>query len=128
MQQKLFEESLESAIKTDIAALGGAKVVGCRLWPEMDDRPDAAAIKLANCLNVDRKEKLDPKQVLWIKREAKKVGSFATVFYEMDDIGMSRPTPIEPEDEKAKLQREFITATQHMDQIMKRMERIQGVG
>lgn len=123
-QQALFHEDVYEALRVDVSAIGGAKRVGSMLWPEKT--ADKAGEHLNNCLNTARPEKLDPEQVILIKREAKKVGSFAAVFFECGEVGLSHPTPIEPEDEHAILQREFITATKHMDTIMKRFERLQG--
>lgn len=119
-QERLFHEDIYEALRTDILALGGFKKVGSMLWPEK--LADKAGENLNNCLNRTRPEKLDAEQILLIKREAKKVGSFAALLFEMDDIGMSHPTPIEPEDEYAKLQREFIHAQEEMGRMLKRME------
>lgn len=119
-QEALFHEDIYEALRTDILALGGFKKVGAMLWPEKT--ADKAGENLNNCLNRTRPEKLDGEQVLLIKRSAKQVGSFATVMFEMDDIGMTRPTPIEPEDEMAALQRQFIESQKSMSLMLKRME------
>lgn len=121
-QTELFHEDIYSALRTDVSAVGGMKKVGCMLWPAL--QPHKAQEKLAQCLNRERAEKLDLEQVLFIKAQAKKVGSFAAVFFECDEVGMSRPTPIEPEDEYAKLQRQFIESQKGMQQIAERMEHL----
>lgn len=121
-QVKLFHEDLWEALKTDVQALGGAKKVGHMFWPE---KPvDKAGEHLNNCLNVTRNEKLDGEQILLIIREAKKVGSFATMHFQCQEAGFSEPLPIEPEDERARLQREYIEATKAMGRIAERMERL----
>lgn len=122
-QQSLFYEDIFEALRTDVMALGGAKKVGAMLWPEKT--ADKAGELLNNCLNRDRAEKLDLEQTLLIKRAAKSVGSYATLFFECDDAGFTRPHPVEPEDEAAKLQREFIEAAKRMEQMTARIERLQ---
>lgn len=123
-QQSLFFEDIYEALRTDIMALGGPKNVGHMLWP---DKPaDKAGELLNNCLNRTRNEKLDPEQVQFIKREARKRGSFATAYFCCDDAGFARPQPLEPEDEAAKLQRKFIAATAEMRELMVKLERLQG--
>lgn len=123
-QQPLFHEDIFEALKTDVQAIGGSKKVGHMLWPVKS--PEKAAEHLNNCLSVIRSEKLDGEQILFIKREAKKVGSFATIFFECEDVGMTKPAPIEPQDERAALQTKFIEATKHLDTLYKRLERLQG--
>lgn len=58
-----------SAIRLAIEALGGAKSVGSRLWPDND--PERACIKLNNCLEPGRAERLKPQQVFLILRWAR---------------------------------------------------------
>lgn len=118
-QHRLFHEDIYEALKTDVQACGGAKKVGSALFPEK--AADKAGELLNNCLNSDRPEKLSVEQVILLKKIAKQHGSFATVFFECDEIGLSHPTPIEPEDEKARLQREFIASVQMLEKIRGRM-------
>lgn len=122
-QIALFHEDIYSALATDVAASGGPKKIGAMLWPELS--PDKAGERLNACLNRDRREVLNPEQVQLIKRVAKEHGSYAAVFQESDATGFSRPTPIEPEDEKAMLQRQFIESQKLMSALLVRMEQIQ---
>lgn len=67
-----FYEGAEDALKAAVQALGGAKSVGMRLWP---DKPmEDARTLLLNCINPERKEKFDYSQLIWIFREAKRIG------------------------------------------------------
>lgn len=120
-QNELFHEDIYEALRTDILALGGTKKVGLLLWPEKKLK---AGDHLNNCLNSTRNEKLDAEQILLIKSEAKKAGSFATVFFECDEIGMTRPSPIEPEDQKAALQREFISTVEGLNTLAGKLEKL----
>jgi hypothetical protein len=122
-QEALFIEDELEALKVDIARLGGMKVVGASLYP--DKTPPAAGEYLGACLNADRREKLDYSQIIWIKSEARKVGSFAAHRYESQVCGFAEPIPIEPEDEAAKLQRQFNESVKLQQQILHQMQRIQ---
>lgn len=67
-----FYESPEAALKACVEALGGAKKVGCKLFP--DKAVDNARDYLLACLNDGRAEKLGYSQILFIFREAKQAG------------------------------------------------------
>lgn len=69
-----FYEGIEDALRGCVQALGGAKKVAGVLWP---DKPvEEARTLLLNCLNPQRKEKLDYTQLMWMFREAKRVGFY----------------------------------------------------
>lgn len=121
MQDSLFYESFMDALGASVQALGGAKSVGCRLWPEKT--PQAAHTLLLSCLNDARPEKLSPEQVLWLLAEGRKVGCHAGMNYLARETGYADPQPIEPEDERALLQRQFIEAQKAMLALAGRMER-----
>lgn len=122
-QQSLIRDSILEALRDDIDALGGEKLVGLKLWP--DKRcPIKAGKHLGNCLTEDRAERLTPEQVSFIIREARKVDSFCTIAFICDDASMTRPTPVDPEDQRARLQREFIAAVGHLDQIKGQLGRL----
>jgi hypothetical protein len=123
-QDSLFCESINEALKEAVKALGGAKKVGQQLKPER--LADDAGRWLSDCLNADRREKLDPEQVLWILRESRKVGCHTAMHFICDDAGYTKAAPLEPEDEKARLQREFIEATKQQTRNVERMEQLFG--
>lgn len=120
-QPALFHESLHDALRDCVRALGEAKAVGHAMRPEksMDD----ARTWLLNCLNPERPEKFDPEQILWLLREARKVGCHAAMAYIARECGYADPQPIEPEDERAALQREFIETGKALKSLLARMER-----
>lgn len=119
-QIPLFFDTYEAAIRAAVDALGGLKVVGSMLWPARE--PDAAARNLAAALDPDKREKLDLSELRLIRREARKRGVHVLAAYEARDAGYADPQPIEPEDERAKLQREYIEAARAMQAIHARME------
>lgn len=121
-QLNLIHEDIYEAIRTAVQALGGAKKVGSTLWP--DKSPDKAGELLNNCLNITRNEKLDPEQLLFLSREARKIGIHSIADYFASDCGYQF-TPIEPKDEMAELQRQYIEAAKSIHALTSRMEKIQ---
>jgi hypothetical protein len=121
-QNPLFFEDIYEALRADVNACGGNKVVGLALWPKLSAQE--AQVRMSNCLNRTRNEKFDVEEVLFIKRLARQKGSFITIAYEMQDVNMTMPQPIEPEDEKARLQREFISAVGVIKQIETRLAKL----
>lgn len=119
-QQSLFHETLTEALQDCIRALGGAKAVGHAMRPEKSI--DDARRWLLDTLNPDRAEKLAPDQVLWILKESRKVGCHAAMAYIARECGYADPQPIEPEDERATLQREYIAAVKTLSAIQTRLE------
>ncbi len=121
-QAALFHEDIYSAYRTDVQASGGFKIIGHKLRPTL--KPDKAGEWLSQCLTADRPEKLSLEDQLFIKREARKCSSFAALTFEMQELCMSMPQPIEPEDERARLQREFISAVGQLKQIESQLGRL----
>lgn len=118
-QQKLFYDDWYDAANTLVMALGGKKVVGHMLWPEK--MVDASARLLTHCLDRDRNEKLDPEQIGFLRRKGREINCHALVYYEAQDANY-KFEPIEPEDEKARLQREFIHSVNTLDNIKRQLE------
>ena len=112
--------SLNSVLDEVVKALGGAKQVGPLLWPERV--PEDAQRKLLDCLNEDRPMHLKPEQVLFILRMARAKGVHAGFEYMAASLGYAPPVPVEPRDEVAELQRQFVAATQAMAALAARME------
>ena len=113
-----FNDALVAAVK----ALGGSKVVGALLWPEK--APDAAQRLLLDCLNDDRPAHLTPDHVRLILRLARQRGHHDAVAWLLADLGYAPPQPVEPRDEVAELQRQFIEASRAMQQLSGRIERL----
>lgn len=113
-------ETMNDALIECIKACGGSKQVGPLLWPEK--APDHAQRALLDALNEDRPAKLNPEQVLHVMRLARAKGCHAGMQFMADALGYAPPTPIEPKDEAAELQRQFI---ERSAELMKMAERIQ---
>lgn len=122
MQEELFHEDLNAALGFVISALGGNKKVGCELWPSLS--ADQAGKKLSTCLNAEHAQHIKPDELLWILRAAKTAGIHSAMAYIASECGYAAPQPIEPMDEAAQLQKEFIQAVQTQERILHRFERL----
>jgi hypothetical protein len=120
-QPALFHESINDALRELVAALGGMKQVGTRMRPELP--ADHAGRWLSDCLNPDRREHLTPEHIMWLLAEGRKANAHAAMDYITTGCGYSAPQPVEPEDERAKLQREYIEAAKTMSRLAERIER-----
>lgn len=121
-QIPLFYDSYEDAIRDCVTALGGNKAVGNMLWPALP--ADEAGRKLAHCLNSEKREKLDLGELRLIRRAARQAGVHILAHYEARDAGYTEPQPLNPEDEAAQLQREFIASVKALEQLQARMARV----
>lgn len=119
-QGRLWYETPEDALQSLVDALGGYKRVAADLWPAL---PAAeAGRRLADCLNPARAHKLELREVLWLLKRGREAGCHVAIAYINETCGYAEPEPVNPEDEHAKLQREFISAVAHLQTIQKRMD------
>lgn len=118
----MLPESLNDAYVEAVKALGGSKAVGHALWPPKGI--EAAQRHLLACLNPDRNEKLSPEEALQLERMARARGCHVVADYRARELGYAPPVPIEPEDERAKLEREFVEAVKQMQRMSDRLERL----
>ncbi len=123
-QQSLIIDTPAEALREVIRALGGTKSVAPTLWPELS--VECAHRRLLDCLNDDRRDKLSFEQVLLLLRLARQHNCHAAMTYICRECGYSDPLPIEPADERAQLERDFIAAVGAQKAILARMERIAG--
>ncbi len=113
-------DGINGALIECVRACGGSKQVGPLLWPEKT--PDAAQRLILACLNEDRAERLSPEHLAFVFKLAKSKGHHDGLHALCDLLGYTRPTPIEPRDEAAELQKQFIAATHAMQELSRRME------
>jgi hypothetical protein len=122
MQMSLINETITDAVQELVKAAGGAKVVGQMLYPEL--AADHAGNKLRACLDDERREKFSPQQIVFLLRLGRQVGCHALMIFMAREAGYSDPVPVDPENEIARLQREFVEATKSLHHMASRIEAI----
>lgn len=121
-QQPLFCDDIYEALRTIGQAYGGSKKMGGYLWP---DKPlDKAAQLWTDCLNRSRPEKLDPEQVVAVFKIGRQISCHAGMAFLADHCSY-KYEPVEPEDEKAALQRQFIKAVAELKAIDSKLEKFE---
>jgi len=118
MQPKLFHETLNDALVELVGALGGAKKVGAAIRPEKT--VDEAARWVRDCLNADRRERFEPEHVLWLMREGRKANCHAAMDFIADSAGYECK-PVDPVEEAANLQRQFIESVKVQRRMLDRL-------
>lgn len=126
-QGELFYETLTDALRATVDALGGPKVVGVMLWPEMG--LDEARRRLLDCLNPDRQHRLDPDRLLRLMKLSREKGVHIAIAWILAELGYATPQPIEPEDQQAELIRQFNRAAETVSAMGERILRlgVQGI-
>lgn len=123
-QEALFHERIEEALDEVIKACGGRKRFAAEMWP---DKPARDAHNLLDaCLNPERRERLSPAQVIYVMQRGRAKGCHAVMRYVARECGYEEPKAIEPEDQRAKLQREFIEAQRRMEVMLADMKTLPG--
>ena len=119
-QIPLFVEDYYEAIRATVQALGGFKRIGSEMKPDL--AVDAAGRWLADCCNAEKREKLSPTELAYLRRRARQAGVHILAAFEMRDAGYADPQPLEPEDERAALQREFVQQTKALERMLSRLQ------
>lgn len=123
VQQELLDhECPEDALSADVQALGGPYTVGVKLRPELDKK--AARNWLLNALNPDHNQNMTQSQIRLLVSLARERGSYHYIHFWEKDNNMSKSVPIEPEDEKVKLQKEFIRTGKDMMRMWDQFQKL----
>ncbi|HRC61608.1 MAG TPA: hypothetical protein PLX85_00105 [Dehalococcoidia bacterium] len=122
MQAVLFHDSIADAIGTAIAAIGGPKKAGGALWPA--DPVARSEARVRSCLNAERAEKFSPDEVMQLARLARAAGDHSIMNYLAAELGYEI-RPLDPQDQMAALQQQYIDAARSIRSIAERIERIQ---
>lgn len=121
-QQALFFERIEEALDAVIRAAGGRKKMAAELWP---DKPVRDAHNLLDaCLNPERRERLTPSQLQFIARRGRECGCHAVMQYLARECGYAEPVPLDPQDERAALERRLIESVGELRHIEARLARL----
>lgn len=123
-QESLFIEDINEAIRNTVTALKGPKVVGGLLWPTIN--PDTAATRMRDCMNPKEREKLGPEELLFLAKLGREKGCHILISFLCGEAGYSVPVPVDPEDERAALQRQVIEAAGQFKALVSRLERVTG--
>lgn len=118
-QLNLVHEDVYDLLKSLVNSLGGPKLVGSRLYPQKD--VDAARRYLLDCLNPERDHDLGVEGFLTLLRWAREKGIHFAINWVCDDLGYGNPPPMDPEDQRAELQRQFIACTERMEQLARKL-------
>ncbi|WP_372826513.1 hypothetical protein [Polaromonas sp.] len=113
-------DKVEDALKAAVMAMGGFKAVGRLMRPDFDN----AAEWLRKCLSDDRRERLDPSQVMWILREAKQQGFHAAMDFIAGDVGY-KAAPVDAEAQIQSLQETIAAGLLQLNQQMARVAHLQ---
>ena len=121
-QQALFYERIEEALAAVINECGGRKRFASDIWPNKPQR-DAHNL-LDACLNPERREKFAPHDLMYILKRGREAHCHIAMHFMCEEMGYSKAVPINPEDEKAKLQRQIVEAAQTLKTSLDRLERL----
>lgn len=119
-----FFECPEDALRSAVQALGGAKLVGAKLWPDLS--PDQAARKLLDSLNTARAERLQFSQVMCVLRWAHEAGYHGAALWMCGEIGYEA-RPIKREDEVERVAAIVEASTKTLAAAVATLERLNRV-
>jgi hypothetical protein len=104
IQEPLFVESLEEALRDAVNALKGPKAVGVMLWPSM--KADLAGRRVNQCLDPERDEKFDLSEILLIVKAARALNKHTVMAFLARELDYEF-SPIDPETVETKERREL---------------------
>lgn len=125
-QLELQSRSFELAFEADIHTAGGWHVVAKRLFPgKFADSPRNAINHLRNCVNPNHAQKLDDEDRMLIWQLVRDKGTVpVSIVFICDELNLSTPALINPEDEKAALQRQVMQSVATFESLVSRLEKI----
>lgn len=119
-QQLRMNDNEFDAIGDDIKALGGPKVAAGIFFPEKT--PDQGAATLRAWAIEGRPERPNPAQVFLLIERARQVAGYSELARYMEQRLNCRIEFMSPDDERARLQREYVAAVQALQSLTRRME------
>lgn len=125
LQEQLWHESIEDALRAIVEATGGPKAVGSDMWPTK--RIADAARHLNHCLDQERPEKLSLNELMYLAKRGREQGVHTLLHFLSVELNYQPPQPIEPDDERVRLQREFQASVRNQQQMLERLERLAGL-
>jgi hypothetical protein len=122
MQEKLFFDDENDALRAAIISAGGYKYVASKLWPSR--KPDSAYARLKACLDPEKHEKLEFAEMLQIARMAREKGCHQFMQYLGTELGY-QCTALDPQDEATQLRREVLDMGRELNSRLDRLEQIE---
>lgn len=122
-QQDLIHEDWRDSLRHLVKALGGYDAVGVEVWPGKTRK--AAGAWLSDCLNPERAAKLDLEELQKLLLLGRARGVHLGITFLCDELGYTRPSPVEPADQVADLVRQQQRLCDEMASLAGRMERLQ---
>ena len=122
LQEKMLFEDWADAARDVIRAAGGTKAVAQLLFPA---KPVFTAVsRLNDALNPALDAKLSPDEFLQLARIGKQHRCHALMRYMCEELGYEPPVALTVEDERARLQRQFVETGQAMHSLVARFEKL----
>lgn len=121
-QLALVHDDVNEVVRSLVAALGGAKVIGPRLFPQKS--PDAAARYLLDCLNPNRDHDIGTEGFVTLLKWAREAGIHLGMHWLCDELHYARPQTIEPEDHAAEILRRVDFARDELKVLLTQLERL----
>lgn len=115
-----MNETIEDAIKDDVKVLGGPKEAAKHFFP--DKTPDQGAATLRAWSLATRDERPEPSQLFLLMELSKARAGYSECARFMEHRLNCRIEWLHPEDEKARLQRQFVSAVENLALIQQRLD------
>lgn len=119
MAALFYDDEFDALTQTISNSRRGFKEAAAFLFPHL--KPESAYARLKACLNSERDERLTVGQVIALCRFCE---SYDVLMFMADELSHARPVPITRDDERARLQREFVESTRVQQHILERLERL----
>lgn len=121
-QLPLFCDDVYEALSATVLAIGGFKRIGSALRPELPI--DQAGRWLSDCCNPNRDHELKPSHLALVRKLARDAGCHILAAFEAREAGYADPVPLEPEDQRADLERQFLTGAEQLKAMLLRIEKL----
>lgn len=112
----------EEVLRACVDRIGGAKTVGCRMKPELADRPDMAARWVLDRLNDERRERLSLSQAVCVLRWACEAGWHDGMTHWNRLCGYGPSTALGPGVEVVELQRRLSDSVERTTRLFAQMQ------
>lgn len=119
-QQSLFYSDTYAALRETAKAIG-MKKAGYALRPELG--PDKAGDWLRDCLDPKRREVLPPHCLVGLLRLGQEAGIHDAMWHICDESSYDRANPVNPEQQVAELQKDFLLAVERLKAIHEEIQR-----